>query len=54
MDIQKVKDLISRTDDFKDNCNLVIIDFLLRHGHFAPENTGYLDLVAGLRHQECI
>jgi 8-oxo-dGTP pyrophosphatase MutT (NUDIX family) len=44
-----VADRVARTDDFKDNCNLVIIDFLVRKGFIAPESPGYLELVAGLR-----
>jgi hypothetical protein len=41
--------LVRETDDFKFNVNLVLIDFALRHGAVAPEDPGYLDLVAGLR-----
>jgi hypothetical protein len=41
--------LVRETDDFKFNVNLVLIDFALRHGVFAPEDPGYLDLVTGLR-----
>lgn len=53
-DIEKVMATIAETDEFKLNCNLVIIDFLVRHGHLTPDNTpGYLDLVAGLRRGEC-
>ena len=33
---------------FKPNCNLVIIDFLVRHGWLTPEMPGYCELVAGL------
>lgn len=53
MDIEKVKDIISSTDDFKDNCNLVIIDFMVRHGLLQPESPGYLDIVSGLRQKDC-
>ena len=42
---QRVRD----TDDFKFNVNLVIIDFLVRHGYLKPEQPDYLDLVMGLR-----
>ena len=34
---------------YKPNCNLVVIDFLLRHGIIPPEAPYYLDLVASLR-----
>ena len=33
---------------FKLNCNLVIIDFLIRHGYISPEHEDYLFLVNGL------
>ena len=41
--------LVARTDRFKDNCNLVLADFLVRHGVLLPDDEGYLELVAGLR-----
>lgn len=34
---------------FKPNCNLVIIDFLVRHGWLTPESPGYFQLTDGLR-----
>lgn len=40
-------------DDYKDNCNLVVLDFLIRHGVLTPDTTGYLEVVAGLRAGEC-
>jgi isopentenyldiphosphate isomerase len=37
------------TRDFKFNCNLVNIDFFVRHGLLAPDDEpDYLDIVAGL------
>lgn len=36
------------TDDFKFNCALVIIDFLLRHGVLDPDDPDYLPLVRAL------
>jgi hypothetical protein len=41
--------LVAFTNEFKDNCNAVIADFLVRHGFWTPEEAGYLELVAGLR-----
>jgi hypothetical protein len=38
---------------FKPNINLVVIDFLVRHGILTPETPGYLHIVAGLRRGEC-
>jgi isopentenyldiphosphate isomerase len=40
---------IDTTDNFKFNVNLVMIDFLIRHGVIGPERPDYLDLLAGLR-----
>ena len=36
-------------DTYKDNCNLVVIDFLVRHGLITPETPNYLDIIRGLR-----
>ena len=47
--IQKVIDRVAETQDFKFNCNLVIIDFVVRHGLIAPDHEDYLDIVQGLR-----
>ena len=38
---------------FKPNINLVVIDWLIRHGHIPPEAPGYLGLVAALRQGSC-
>ena len=38
---------------FKPNCNLVIIDFLVRNGFITPDAPGYLKLVAELRMGDC-
>ena len=47
--IEEVARLVRETDDFKLNCNLVIIDFLIRHGLLPPDHDDYLSLVSGLR-----
>lgn len=55
MRIDEVIELVTRRveehgdDTMKDNCNLVVIDFLIRHGFIGPETPGYLDMVRGLR-----
>ena len=46
--IARVIDVVERTAEFKFNCNLVIIDFLIRHGLVGPEHPDYLALVGGL------
>lgn len=47
--LAEVARIVSETDDFKLNCNLVVIDFLVRHGWLGPEWPEYLQLVQGLR-----
>lgn len=46
--IERVADTVRETREFKFNCNLVIIDFLVRHGLLGPEHPDYLDIVRGL------
>lgn len=46
---EKVLQVVRETDDYKLNCNLVVIDFLVRHGYLGPENEEYESLVTGLR-----
>jgi len=48
MPANKVKEIVRDTDDFKLNCNLVIIDFLIRHGLLDPDQAGYAELVSSL------
>jgi len=47
--IERVMEIVHDSDDFKLNCNLVIIDFLVRHGLIGPTDPEYLDIVGGLR-----
>jgi len=47
--IAEVAAIVRDTDDFKFNCNLVVLDFLVRHGFLDPELPEYLDIVRGLR-----
>ncbi|MHA1537178.1 MAG: DUF4743 domain-containing protein [Alphaproteobacteria bacterium] len=47
--IEKVMQSVAETEDFKFNCNLVIIDFLIRHGLIAPDRPDYLAIAGGLR-----
>jgi 8-oxo-dGTP pyrophosphatase MutT (NUDIX family) len=46
--IAEVAALVRDTDEFKFNCNLVIIDFLVRHGLLGPEERDYVAIVHGL------
>jgi 8-oxo-dGTP pyrophosphatase MutT (NUDIX family) len=46
--LHKVAETLAVSDDFKPNCALVAIDFLVRHGWLDPGDPDYLDLVTGL------
>jgi hypothetical protein len=46
--IERVADLVRDTEQIKRNCNLVIIDFLIRHGYIMPTDKDYLQLVTRL------
>lgn len=52
MPVAEVARLIRETDDFKFNVNLVIIDFLIRHGWLTPDHPDYVTLALGLRRPE--
>jgi hypothetical protein len=41
-------ELVKHGSAFKLNCNLVIIDFLIRHGYIGPEDEEYLTLLGAL------
>lgn len=47
--VEEVMGGIRCADEFKLNCNLVIIDFLIRHGYLGPDEEEYLSLLQGLR-----
>lgn len=49
MPIDEVARIVRETDEFKLNCNLVVIDFLLRHGFIQPDDPDYLAINQGLR-----
>ncbi|KAK4430760.1 Nudix hydrolase 20, chloroplastic [Sesamum alatum] len=51
--VTHVANIIRSTQLFKENCNLVIIDFLFRHGYIKPEELGYLKLLQSLRSGDC-
>ncbi|XP_022749760.1 nudix hydrolase 20, chloroplastic-like isoform X2 [Durio zibethinus] len=51
--VRHVANVIKRTHFFKSNCNIVIIDFLFRHGYITPEYFGYLDLLQSLKSGDC-
>jgi len=47
--IQRVIETVRDTADFKFNCSLVVIDFLIRHGLIEPDHPDYFTLIHGLR-----
>jgi len=47
--VNKVLDVVAATRDYKTNCNLVIIDFAIRHGFVKPDEPLYADICSGLR-----
>jgi 8-oxo-dGTP pyrophosphatase MutT (NUDIX family) len=47
--VDKAMDVVGRTDDFKFNCALVLIDFFVRHGLIAPDHPDYVEICTGLR-----
>lgn len=50
MPVEAVTARVRDTDDFKFNVNLVILDFLVRRGHLAPDHEpDYVAIVEGLR-----
>jgi hypothetical protein len=51
--VQQVMDTVAFSDEYKDNCNLVLIDFFIRHGLVSPDLPGFLDLLYGVRNSEC-
>jgi 8-oxo-dGTP pyrophosphatase MutT (NUDIX family) len=46
--IDEVMRRVRNGNEFKLNCNLVIIDFLIRHGYINPDEPGYMNLLTGL------
>ncbi|MDE1901731.1 MAG: DUF4743 domain-containing protein [Alphaproteobacteria bacterium] len=49
MPLRDVAALVRDTDRFKFNCNLVIIDFMMRHGFIGPQDMEYEELKKWLR-----
>ena len=48
MTMDEVAARVRDTDDFKFNCALVVIDFLIRHGYIEPDHVDYTQLTDGL------
>ena len=48
MTMDELSACVQGTDDFKFNCSLVVIDFLIRHGYIKADHEDYLKLIDGL------
>jgi len=46
--LDKIRDILEQTDEFKYNSALVVIDFMVRHGFIDAEDPAYAEIVAGL------
>ena len=46
--VARLLEVVSTSHAFKDNCNLIAIDFLIRHGIIGPDDQDYAQLVNGL------
>jgi len=49
MPLDEVAAIIRDTDCFKFNCNVVIVDFLMRHGFFKPQDAEYAGIKTALK-----
>lgn len=47
--LDRVAESVATTDDWKFNVNLVVIDFLVRHGWLTPDHPEYVQICSGLR-----
>ena len=47
--VDEVMDVVESSDSFKFNCNLVLIQFFVRHGLITPSHPDYSCLLSGLR-----
>jgi len=48
MDLGALTARVRDSDDFKFNCALVVIDFLIRHGYIEADHPDYVELISGL------
>ncbi len=46
--LARVESVLAASEDFKFNVALVVIDFMIRHGHLTPQRPDYVDLCLGL------
>lgn len=48
LSVKDVMEIVRDSDEFKLNCNLVVIDFFIRHGQLGPDNEEYCEIISGL------
>jgi 8-oxo-dGTP pyrophosphatase MutT (NUDIX family) len=48
LSVGDVMEIVRDSDEFKLNCNLVVIDFFIRHGELGPDNEEYCEIISGL------
>jgi len=51
-DAEKLVSEVELTNNFKDNCNLILIDFFIRHGLISPEYPGYTNIATMLHYRK--
>ncbi|CAK9237304.1 unnamed protein product [Sphagnum troendelagicum] len=51
--VHEVAELVRTSNAYKPNCNLVIINFLFRHGYIHPDQPKYLQLLKSLCSGDC-
>jgi len=47
--VQRVFETLRDSTDFKYNCNLVLIDFFVRHGLLSADDPQFVAIVSGLK-----
>ena len=50
--VQRVFETVRDTTEFKYNCNLVLIDFFLRHGLLSADDPDFIAIAEGLRRSQ--
>lgn len=51
--VTEVEKILQMGRNYKPNCALVVIDFLVRHGYITADQDGYLHLLQSLRKGDC-
>ncbi len=52
--VQRVFETVRDTTEFKYNCNLVLIDFFIRHGLLSADDPQFVTLVSGLKKDDAL